>query len=203
MEEVNLGTDIPTSYSKSYVSNVTSCVLNDLWEELVIKHGTCWAKVVSNSMYPMIRRDDQVLVERIYSESVRFGDIVVFRKDGRLTVHRVIGKREVGGEYHFLEKGDANLQSSLVPAKEIVGRVTIIKNKGKTLPVISGSGRLLQLTLACISYTSLQLRAMLKYRLVWGRHTSHKHRYYVVYKRFFFLLYRIALGLFLKRSEIE
>lgn len=192
-----------TGYSKSYVPKVTTYVLNDLWEELVMKHGTCWARVVSNSMYPVIRQDDQVLVERVRPDKVRFGDIVVFRQDERLTVHRVIGKREVGGEYHFLEKGDASLQSSLVPAKEVIGRVTIIRNHGKTIPVISGSGRLLQLTLSCISYTSLQLRAMLKHRPARGRHTSQEHLYVAAYNRFFSLLHRIALLLFLQRREID
>jgi signal peptidase I len=163
------------SESASIRDEVTSCLLNDLWEELLIKHGTCWARVVSDSMYPTIWRDAHVLVERARPDKVRFGDIIVFRRNGSLTIHRVIGKRKFGGECHFLEKGDANLQSSLVPATDIIGRVTIIRNAGKSLPTISGSGRLFQLTLACISYTSLQLRTVLKYCLTWGGHTFYKH----------------------------
>jgi signal peptidase I len=192
-----------TDYSISCVPKVTSCILNDLWEELVIKHGTCRARVVSNSMYPVIRRGDQVLVERARPDKVRFGDIVVFRQDEKLTVHRVIGKRKVGDEYHFQEKGDASLQSSLVPPKGIIGRVVNIRKQDKTILVISGPGRLLQLILACISCTSLWLSVTLKKRLVWKGHISHRHRYYTAYRRIIILLNRIALGIFFKKSEIE
>jgi signal peptidase I len=199
MDAVDLGRDIPTGSSKKHIPTVNLCVLNDLWEELLIKNGMCWARVVSNSMYPTIRLDDQVLVERICSDNLRFGDILVFKKDRRLIVHRVIGKREVGGEYHFHEKGDASLQSSLVPPKEVIGRVISIRNQEKTFLVVSGSGRLLQLILACISYTSLYLNVMLKKLLVWRTHIPLKHRYDVAYMSVIFLLYKTVLGLFLKR----
>ncbi len=180
---------------------MTPSVLNDLWEQLLIKHGRCWARVVSDSMYPTIRRGNRVLVEMASPDQVRFGDIVVFRRNGTLTVHRIIAKRKVIGECHFLEKGDASLQSSLVAAEDILGRVTSIRNSGKPLPTISGYGRLLQLALACISYTSLQVHAPLKYCLTRGRRTSQKHRYGPVYNRFFHLLYRIVLRLFLRTSR--
>jgi signal peptidase I len=150
-------------------------------------------------MYPTIRRDDQVLVERTCSDNLRFGDIIVFKKYERLIVHRVIGKRKVEGEYYFREKGDASLQSSLVPPKEIIGRVVNIRQQDKTILVISGTGRLLQLIMACISNASLWLSMTLKNHLVWKRHISRKHRYNVAYMRTIFLLYRITLGLFFKR----
>ena len=177
-------------------SNLNSCILNDLWEALLIKHETCWARVVSDSMSPAIRRGDQVLVEKTSSDKVRFGDIIVFKRNGTLTTHRVIGKYEFGGECYFREKGDAGLQSSLVPARDIIGRVVVVRNPSKSLTVISGSGRLLQLNLACISYTSLQLWRLLKYCLTLGGHTSHKHGYGAAYNGLFSWLRRNALRFF-------
>jgi signal peptidase I len=203
MSAFNPDTDVPTGSLKRYAPTVNLCVLNDLWEELVTKNGMCWARVVSNSMYPTIRRNDKVLVERIGSANLRFGDIMVFKKDRSLIIHRVIGKRKVGGEHHFQEKGDAILQSSLVPPAEIIGRVINIKNQDKTILVISGAGRVLQLILACISYTSLYINVILKKILIWRRHISHQHRYDVAHRKIVFLLYRIASGLFFKRAEIE
>jgi signal peptidase I len=203
MGAFNPGTDIPTGSSKRYAPTVNLCVLNDLWEELITKNETCWARVISSSMSPMIRSGDQVLVERTGYDNLRFGDIIVFKNDKRLIVHRIIGKREVGGEYYLLEKGDAVLQSSLVPPKQIIGRVVNIRKQGKTILVISGFGRLFQLILACISYTSLRLSVMLKNILFWRKHISHKQRYDLAYRRTIFFLYRIVLGLFFKRSGVE
>lgn len=174
-------------------AKVPAPVLSELWEELLIERETCWGRVVSDSMYPMIKRGDQVLVQRALLDKVRFGDIVVFRKNGELTTHRVLGKREISGECHFLEKGDASLQSSLVPAKNIIGRVSIIRNSGKTVQTISGSGHILQLILALASYASLWMWAALEYCLTHGGRTTYNHRYAAAYNRFFSLLRRIMV----------
>lgn len=171
-------------------------VLNELWEELLIQHTTCWARVVSNSMYPLIERGDQVLVERAILHKVHFGDIAVFRRNGTLMTHRVLRKCKFNGEYHFLEKGDATLQSSLVPAKNIIGWVIAIRNSGKTILTMSGSGRRLQLTLACISYASLHLWVMLEYCLTLGRRVTYQPRGGAAFNRFHSLLYRITLWFF-------
>ena len=187
----------PPSLSLNRHFNMTPPVFNELWEELLIKHGTCWAKVVSDSMYPVIKRGNQVLVEKADPDQVRFGDIVVFRRSGTLVTHRVIGKSKLGGEYHLLEKGDANLQSTLVPVKDVIGRITAIRNTVKTLPIISGPGRLLQLILACISYTSVKIWAILRFCGTGLRRTSHRRQYGAVYHSSFSLLRRIALRLFL------
>ena len=172
---------------------ITTSALNDLWEALVTKNGTCWAKVVSRSMYPTIKIGDQVLVEKVRPDEVRFGDIIVFRQNRRLVIHRVIGKSEHGGQFHFLEKGDANLQSSLVSAEDIIGKVIIIRSQARTLNTTSGVGRLLQLILACISYSSVYLRRIFK-----GRFVREKPVFYysTMYNDFFLLLQRITLRLF-------
>ncbi len=177
-------------------SIVPALVLNELWVELLTEQERCWGRVISNSMYPTIRQADEVLVDRTRSDKVRFGDIVVFRRNGMLMTHRALGKHEFRGKCYFLEKGDANLGSSLVPAKKVIGRVTIIRNSSGTLQTISGTGRLLQLILACISYTSFHLWAVLEYCLTRGRRITSKPRYGAAYNRFFSYLYRVTLRLF-------
>ncbi len=197
MNMVYLHTYKPAVFIKeSEHSTVPALVLNELWVELLTEHERCWGRIISNSMYPTIRRDDEVLVDSTRSDKVRFGDIVVFRMNGILMTHRALGKHEFRGEGHFLEKGDANLESSLVPAKKVIGRVTTIRNSSGTLQTISGSGRLLQLILACVSYTSFHLWAVLEYCLTRERRITFKYRYGAAYKRLFLLLYRITFRLF-------
>jgi signal peptidase I len=135
-------------------AKVSSLVLNEMWETLLAKRGQSWAKVVSDSMYPMIRAGNEVLVEKVTADNINFGDIIVFRRKDDLVVHRVIAKRERLGQPHILEKGDASSQASLVPTKEIIGRVITIKNGRKTIATTNRSGRLIQLALASISYLS-------------------------------------------------
>ena len=62
-----------------------------MWEELLMKHETCWARVISDSMYPAIRRGDQVLEERAPLDKARFGDIIVFRRNRTATLPVEIG----------------------------------------------------------------------------------------------------------------
>jgi signal peptidase I len=176
-------------------------ILNELWEELLIQHKICWARVISNSMYPLIQRDDQVLVERANLHKVHFGDIAVFRRNGTLMTHRVLRKHKFNGEYHFLEKGDATLQSGLVSAKNIIGWVIAIKSPGKTILTMSGSGRWLQLALACISYASLQLWVLLKYCMTLGRCITNQPRGGAAFNRFLSLFYRITLWFFSIKSR--
>ena len=168
-------------------------LLNELWEELLKEQGTCWGKVISDSMRPLVQRGDRVLVEKAFPDKVRFGDIAVFRRNGQLIIHRVLGKREFIGKHHFLEKGDAILHTSLVPANNIIGRVSVIKNSDRTIRTLSGSGRICQLTLACISYTSLWLWRVLEYCLTRGERAAYNHRWETAYHRFFSLLRRIVV----------
>jgi len=127
-------------------------VLCQLWAENLRRQGSSWGRAVSHSMRPLIAEGDRVLVERIPREEVGFGDIVVFPGAGQLTVHRVLGRRRVGGREYFLEKGDHNFWAGLVPSNDVVGRVGAIETSGAVLWLTSRRWRLLQRLLALYSY---------------------------------------------------
>ena len=146
-------------------SGVPSYVLSELWQEVIVERGTNWGQVVSDSMWPAIKKGDRVLVEKVNWNRIRFGDVIVFRKAGNLTVHRVLAKRKIDGGCCFLEKGDAVLWSSLVPVEEVVGRVRSIESSGKKTDAVSGYGRFLQLSLALQSYASLHVWRLLAHCL--------------------------------------
>jgi signal peptidase I len=183
-------TDMQVSLKKPVTANrsgIKSYLLNDLWEELLTKQGTCWAEVISDSMQPAVRRGSRVLVERTEPDKIRFGDIIVFKKNNLLIVHRVIGKYNLAEKRFFVEKGDASLISSLVHSGDIIGRVTAIQNDLGILNIIAGTTRIRQLALAAVSFTSLELYLILKSFLPRGRQTLH---YGPVYTRFFHHLTR-------------
>ena len=92
----------------------------------------------SGSMTGTINKGDVIIFSKdININDVEKGDIVVFNKNDIKIVHRVIDKKEQGGEYRLYTKGDSNLQEDegYVTEKELYGRVlNRIKNIG--LPTI-------------------------------------------------------------------
>jgi len=137
-------------------------LLDELREELFFKTGRQWAQVSSGSMGPMIRVNDGVLIEPIGPERVRFGDVIVFRSSDQRIVHRVVGKRRHRGKVLFLEKGDLNPFLGRVSADDVLGRVSTLQRNGRTVDLLSGRGRALQVALAFCSIVPLVARQGLR-----------------------------------------
>jgi len=130
---------------------VSPKLLDELRDELFHKTRTQWARAISGSMAPLILIDDRVLIERVESEQVRFGDVVLFESpDGRV-IHRVVGKRWRRGQQVLLEKGDLNPTLGLISTEKVLGRVSAVTRDGTVLDLLSGWGRAVQLGLACCS----------------------------------------------------
>jgi signal peptidase I len=175
---------------------VSSMILNELWEELLYKDGTCWGTVISNSMNPLITRGDQVMVEIVPAGKLHFGDIIVFKKDGLLVTHRMLGKRKHEGDYHSLEKGDALLMTSLVPTGSIIGIVRKIRKLNGKTRNLTGIYRFTQLILSCISCISLWGWHTLEYCLTFGGKYTLNYRIQEIYSRFFTILRKITVTVF-------
>jgi hypothetical protein len=103
-------------------------------------------------MAPLIRPGDQVLVSKAVAEQIHFGDIAVFRHNGELVVHRVLKKWQNADGVYFVEKGDAQYTYSLIGGDKVIGRVTMVKGRGKKLSLSSPLGRLTSLVLSAWLY---------------------------------------------------
>lgn len=84
-------------------------------------------------MAPLIHPGDRVLVVSIPVERVRLGDIIVFKRNGDLIVHRVLKKLRTADNIRFMEKGDGTHMSGLAGSDTVVGRVSMIQGKAKRL----------------------------------------------------------------------
>lgn len=87
--------------------------------------------VTSGSMEPSFGAGDALLLQPTHSSAIRAGDVITFHPlagHRRLTTHRVITRRSVGGQVHLQTKGDANEDpdANLVPAGHVVGRVALV-----------------------------------------------------------------------------
>ena len=94
------------------------------------------------SMNPFIKDDDVITVSPLTDNTVRPGDVVAFIRPEmkKLVVHRVVGRK---GEYFHI-KGDNTFDSNeLIPATNILGRVTRVERNGKEIFLGLGPERFL------------------------------------------------------------
>jgi len=118
-------------------------IIKELQEELFQKEGNGWFRIISGSMHPLIDINDKVLVKRIFPSEVRLGDIILFKSDDALVMHRVIKIEEQNGRMMILQKGDASLNAGVTDSESIIGKVVAIEKKGKILSLDSGRGKVI------------------------------------------------------------
>jgi signal peptidase I len=128
--------------------SIDRAIANELWTELCVTKGACWLPVLTDSMAPLIRPGDRVKVSRVAPGEVRFGDIVVFKRNNDLIVHRVFKRRHTPEGVYFSEKGDAGCVYGLVNGENIIGRVTGLKKGTRTFDFEPSPGRMANLIIS-------------------------------------------------------
>jgi len=94
--------------------------------------GRVLLRTYGSSMLPWMRPGDISRVRRTSVENVRCGDLVLFRRDNRLFVHRIVDERVTLGVRQVSAKGDAHPQSDgWLEMDELLGRVVCIYRRGK------------------------------------------------------------------------
>lgn len=93
--------------------------------------GSLCLRVLGGSMTPWIRSGDLVFIKRFDFVSLSVGQVILFERDGRFFVHRVIGRVQAasGGKDAPLRitKGDAlDGNDAPISAAEFLGRATRI-----------------------------------------------------------------------------
>jgi signal peptidase I len=99
--------------------------------ELLTRDGAAWVRESSDSMAPLIRPGDRLRLVPIHGNGPRRGDVVAYRRDTELIVHRVLAHDARG----VLTKGDALPHRDPVTATDaLVGRVvTVVTPSGRRL----------------------------------------------------------------------
>ena len=103
----------------------------ELAGEVLRSSGTLRLQVTGWSMLPAVLPGDTLVIEHIHSGAVSPGDIVLFGRDRRFFVHRVVaGSQSQSGA--VLTRGDAlPATDPPVPAGDLLGRVSFILRNGK------------------------------------------------------------------------
>ncbi len=128
-----------------------------------------WLTVRSKSMEPLIQARDEVLVAKMAGQDPSVGDVVVFNKDCKLIMHRILAKtrEESPG---FIEKGDNNPMGQVIPGQDMIGKVVAIKRKGSVIHLDTKGGRSFNVLIAFVgrfirSNVILRSKLETRYRL--------------------------------------
>jgi len=98
------------------------------------KRGRISLRVHGTSMQPWVRPKDIALIRQISIENVRCGDVVLFRRENHLFVHRIVEKRGTLSAAQLFSKGDAHPTSDgVVQEQELLGRVMRIYRNGRRI----------------------------------------------------------------------
>ena len=83
--------------------------------------------VASNSMKPTYARGDAVIYEKMNPENINVGDIIAFKKGGKIVTHRVVKKTFNSENYVFYTKGDNNNKQDSFKTDEnlVLGKVQV------------------------------------------------------------------------------
>ena len=99
--------------------------------------------IATGSMTPKINKGDVVIIDRKYNyESLKVGDVIAFKKDNYIIVHRIVKRIKVNNSYAYYTKGDANnsIDDILIEKNIYVGK-EIIKIPGIGYPTVWFSER--------------------------------------------------------------
>lgn len=106
----------------------------DLAIEILRWEGEAKLAVGGSSMLPSIWPGDVLEVHRVDAADLAVDDVVVFARENRLVVHRVLSLNRERDEIVLITRGDRSPRpDSPVSASELLGKVKMIQRGGRTL----------------------------------------------------------------------
>lgn|SRR5215475_753902 len=102
------------------------------------QQGRVTLRVRGSSMLPWVRPDDVAVIRRAGIDDVRCGDVVLFQRESRLFVHRLVERHCTLNETQFLAKGDAHPgPDGMINRELVLGRVMRIHRGDKRIDLDS------------------------------------------------------------------
>ena len=96
--------------------------------------GRISLRVQGTSMLPWVRPGDIARIRKVSADAIRCGDVVLFRRENYLFVHRIIEKRGAMESAEFRAKGDAHPTcDGVVEQQELLGRVVRLYRRGRRI----------------------------------------------------------------------
>jgi signal peptidase I len=121
----------------------SSEIAGGLAEEVIRTFGEVRLRVYGTSMVPSILPGDFISVRRAGIQDISAGEIVLFFRDARFFVHRVVRERSFSGRNSpaadsLITRGDRLLYDDpAVTADQLLGRVVLIERNNRQVPLMA------------------------------------------------------------------
>jgi len=106
---------------------VTESII-DLWRET---NKEISLTVKGTSMEPLLREGDVVAVCLVRLDQLKRGDMIAFKQNGCVIIHRLVKRRKNGNTWLYCQKGDNLNGWGWIPEEAIIGKVTSMKRTGR------------------------------------------------------------------------
>lgn len=103
--------------------------LASLYIEALRQKQPLWFRVASNSMLPLLRKDDSIYIEPAQAEDIRIGDIAAFETSSGLVIHRIVAIEQMHETSRLLQMSDVEVLPAWVKQEAIVGRVITVRRQ--------------------------------------------------------------------------
>ena len=100
----------------------------------------CSVAIRGTSMHPFLGAGDRVHLQAVEVSRLRVGDLIAFRQDGRLVVHRYAGRVARAGACRLRQKGDNLRGHGEIPAEALVGRAVWAERGTRRRNFLQGRG---------------------------------------------------------------
>jgi hypothetical protein len=109
----------------------------------------CAVPVRGVSMFPFLRQGDLLHLGRATAEELRLGDLIAYRREEDLVVHRFAGRIRREGALWLRQKGDNLAGGGLIPPAALMARVAWVETGSGTIDLLAGPGRRKNFLLGC------------------------------------------------------
>ena len=114
------------------MDDLQRCLRASLAAEALQRTGRLAMRVWGTSMLGAIWPGDQVVFETCEPADVELGDVLLYRRDDRLVVHRVIQISPLGEALEFRTRGDNQRGCDLpLSAEELLGRAVLVQRANR------------------------------------------------------------------------
>jgi hypothetical protein len=141
-------------------SSAAAALKCDLAGEVLRSFGSLRFTATGWSMLPTVWPGDTLVVDRVRSDQVHLGDVVLVGREGRLCAHRVVS-RAASGNPHWITQGDAMPAADRpVMENELLGRVSYLIRAGKLVAVPSELNVVERVTAKIVRHSMPAARAL-------------------------------------------
>jgi signal peptidase I len=103
---------------------------------IISRGGSFPCRVRGSSMKPFIQDCDIATIRPMATESLGFGDVILFESHNRLYLHRIVRKKKINDKIYFYTRGDAILgKAEKIDSVQVLGQVKSINRNGRNLAV--------------------------------------------------------------------